>query len=73
MFITVKELTKIIDKQIEMIENNKIAPVEKDLIIETNEKLIIGLKNRLKELYRISSNRKLLDAYQEKIDNIKAF
>lgn len=52
--------------------NNFTAPVEREVIIETNSKLIKILEVSVEKLKSESSNKKLKEKYSKRLEEIKA-
>ena len=71
MFISIKNQIIGIENRIEMIMNNLTAPVEKEIIIETNSKLIKKLETSIEKLKSESSNEKIKEKYSKKLEEIK--
>lgn len=71
MFISIKNQIISIENRIEMIMNNLTAPVEKEIIIETNSKLIKKLETSIEKLKSESSNEKIKEKYSKKLEEIK--
>lgn len=74
MFVTVKALTIHMDNNIryvkEAYENRENH--EKEVFDNYIERMKVSLNNQLKELRRISCNKKLIDSYSDKIENVFA-
>ena len=71
MFVSVKNLTSLIDKRMELIESNKTAPVSREEILKANSEILKLLQSGLKELERISCNKKIIEKYTDLISKIE--
>lgn len=71
MFVTVKALTIHMDNNIQYVKEayESRENHEKEVFDNYIEKMKASLNNQLKELRRISYNKKLIDSYSNKIKN----
>ena len=70
MFASIKSICNLMDKRIQMLEENKKSIASKEEIEKANEYIKNNIKAGLVLLKRVSTNKKLIEKYEKKIKKI---
>ena len=71
MFTSIKIICNLIDKRLQMIEENKKSSASKEAIEKTNTDILNNIKAGFISLSEQSNNTLLINKYENKIKKIK--
>ena len=71
MFTSIKSICNLMDKRIQMLEENKKSTSSKEEVEKVSENIKNNIKASLILLKQESTNKKLIEKYENKIKKIK--
>ena len=72
MFTSIKSICNLIDKRLQMIEENKKSTASKEAIEKTNTDILNNIKAGFISLSEQSNNTLLINKYENKIKKIES-